>query len=111
MNSTTTGVMVKIKDTDRRYLLQPAVASGMPATLLSYPVVIDEAHPDIAANSHPTLFRDIHRAYVIADAGDIRITLDANITCPGMFKWYVRKRVGGIIGDQTAVVAIRCSTS
>jgi predicted phage gp36 major capsid-like protein len=43
--------------------------------------------------------------------GGLRVTVDDNITTPGRVKWYIRRRVGGIVADQRAVVAIKCTTS
>ncbi len=57
----------------------------MPATLLGDAVTIDEAMPDLGSNAHPILFGDMRRAYVIADAGSLRVTLDDNVTSPGLF--------------------------
>ncbi len=83
----------------------------MPATLLGDAVTIDEAMPDLGSNAHPILFGDMRRAYVIADAGSLRVTLDDNVTSPGLFKWYIRRRADGMIADQHAVVSVNCATS
>ncbi len=111
MNSTTAKVFSRWKDADGRPLWQPALTAGMPSTLCSYAVQTDESMPDIGANAHPVLFGDFRRGYVITDAGGLRITVDDNITTPGFIKYYFRKRVGGIVADNRAVVAIRSAAS
>ena len=73
--------------------------------------LIDEGMPDIGTNSHPVLFGDFRRGYGIFDLGGMRITIDDNITSPGLVKFYLRKRVGGCVLDNNAVRAIKCATS
>ena len=111
MNSSTAKVLARWKYLDGKYLLQPAMAAGQPATLLGYPVLFDESMPDARANAHPILFGDFAQGYPVADAGGIRVTLDDSITMPGRVKWYIRRRVGGIVADQSAVCAIKCAVS
>lgn len=111
MNSNTAGALAKLRDGDGRNLWQQAPAAGQPPSLLGYRVEIDEAMPDVASNSHPILFGDFRRAYLIADAGGMRVTVDDNISTPGVVRFYVRRRVGGIVADQRAVIAIKAAVS
>lgn len=111
MNSATAKVLAKWRDADGRNLWQPAMTAGAPATLLGYPVALDESMPDIGSNSHPILFGDFARGYLIADVVGLRVSVDDNISQPGLVKWYLRKRVGGIVADNRAVVAIKCAAS
>lgn len=111
MNSNTAAVVRKWKDADGRYLWVESLQAGQPAMLLGYPVVIAEDMPDIAANAFPVAFGDFTRGYLIADQGNLRMTLDDNITTPGFYKWYVRKRVGGVRKDDDAVKVIKCAAS
>ncbi|MBF9029874.1 phage major capsid protein [Rhodobacterales bacterium HKCCE3408] len=112
MNSSTAKVIAKWRDMDGRQLLQPSLQAGMPATLLGYRVEIDEAMPDIGTNAHPVLFGDFRKAYVFAQhSSGMRITVDDNITTPGFVKIYYRTRVGGIIANQRAAVAIKCAVT
>ena len=111
MNSATAGTLRKLKDADGRLLWSDGLSGGEPARLLGYPVTISEAMPSIAANAHPIAFGDWRRAYVLADRGGLRITVDDNITVPGMVRWYVRRRVGGIGHDNNAVVFAKVAAS
>lgn len=76
-----------------------------------YSVVIDEAKPSIGANSHPIFFGSFARGYLINNIGSLRITVDDNITTSRQVKFYYRKRVGGIVANNRALVAIKCATS
>jgi len=111
MNSATAGLLRKLKDADGRMLWSDGLAAGEPARLLGYPVTLCEAMPDVAANAHPIGFGDWNRAYVIADRGALRVTVDDNITQPGRVRWYIRRRVGGITFDEHAARFLKCAAS
>lgn len=111
MNSATAGAIRKMKDADGRMLWSDGLAAGEPARLLGFPVTLSEAMPDIGANAHPIGFGDWSRAYVLADRGSLRVTIDDNITTPGSVKWYIRRRVGGIGYDTNAVRFAKCAAS
>jgi HK97 family phage major capsid protein len=111
MNSATASVLALLKDTTGRLLWSPALAEGTPATLLGRPVVIAEDMPAIAANAFPVAFGDFNEGYLIADQGTLRITVDDNITTPGLVKYYVRRRTGGIIYNSEAIKLLRVSTT
>ncbi|MEL6800705.1 MAG: phage major capsid protein [Pseudomonadota bacterium] len=111
MNSATAGVVRKFKDADGRYLWADGLSEGQPAILCGYRVVIDEAMPDIAADAHPILFGDFYRGYGIFDRLGMRITIDNNITTPGVVRWYMRRRVGGCVLDNNAIRAIKIAVS
>ncbi|MEM1077961.1 MAG: phage major capsid protein [Pseudomonadota bacterium] len=109
MNSKTAGYIRKLKDGDGRSLWADGLAAMEPARLLGYPVTLSEAMPDIGADAHPIGFGDWERAYVLADRGALTVTVDDNITTPGLVKWYIRQRVGGIGYDNNAVRFVKCA--
>jgi HK97 family phage major capsid protein len=111
MNSATASVLALLRDTMGRLLWSPALAENTPATLLGRPVVIAEDMPAIAANTFPIAFGDFTAGYLIADQGGLRITVDDNITTPGLVKFYVRRRTGGTIYDSEAIKLLRVSTN
>lgn len=111
MNSATAGLIRKFKDSDGRMIWSDGLAAMEPARLLGYPVTISEAMPDLVADAHPIAFGDFDRAYVLADRGGLRVTLDDNITTPGFVKWYIRRRVGGIAYDTHAVRFLKIAAS
>ena len=51
MSTNTLSAVRKFKTSYGDHLFQPAIAEGMPGTILGYPVYEDETMPDIAANS------------------------------------------------------------
>jgi HK97 family phage major capsid protein len=63
----------KLKDTQGHPLWQPSVQAGTPDTLLSYPVVINQDMPVMAANAKSILFGDIRSAYVARIVNDVQI--------------------------------------
>ena len=111
MNSATAGVVRKLKDADGRMLWSDGLGANEPARLLGFPVTLSEAMPDIAADAHPIAFGDFTRGYVLADRGGLRVTIDDNVTVPGVVKWYIRRRVGGIGYDTHAVRFAKCAAS
>lgn len=111
MNSTLAGEIRKLKDSQGRFLWTDGIAAGEASTLLGYPVRIAESMPGVAANTHPILFGDFSRAYILCENGGLRVTLDDNVTVPGRVKWYIRRRVGGTVYDNDAVRAIKVAAT
>ena len=107
MNSSTVGQVRMMKDSAGRYLWNESLVPGQPPSLLGYPVLTCEGMPDVAADDFPISFGDFAAAYVLADRGGLRTTVDDNITQPGRVRWYVRKRVGGTVYDNDAVRLIK----
>ena len=100
----------KYKDTTNQYLWQPAVSAGQPDTFMGYRVVEAEDMPAVAANAFPLAFGDFKEGYLIADRVGMRITRD-EITTPGFVKFYVRRRVGGILRNSQAIKLLKISTT
>jgi HK97 family phage major capsid protein len=97
----------KLKDTTNNYLWQPGLAAGQPSTLLGYTVNTMEDLANVALNAIPVLFGNFRRGYVLVDLVGFRITVD-EVTTPGYVKWYLRRRVGGIVLDNYAIKAGKC---
>jgi HK97 family phage major capsid protein len=106
MNSATTGVVRKIKDSDGQYLWQPGLQLGQPERLLGYPVETWEQMDDVGINNFPIGFGDWRRAYVLADRVGLRVTRD-NVTNVGFVRFYVRRREGGIVLNNDAAKFLR----
>lgn len=100
----------KYKDTAGQYLWSPALTAGQPATFMGYGITEAEDMPAVAANAFPLAFGDFREGYLIADRVGMRITRD-EITTPGFVKFYVRKRVGGILRNTQAIKLLRISTT
>jgi HK97 family phage major capsid protein len=106
MNSSTAGHIVKLKDSEGRYIWRESLVSGQPATLLGYPVAIWEQLDDIGANAFPIAFGNFRRAYMLTERTDLRITTD-NVTEPGKVKFYIRRREGGCVMNNNALRWLR----
>ena len=102
MNSLTAAAIRKLKDDNGQYLWGTALIAGQPDRLLGYPVAIWEDFDDIGSNKYPVAFGDFRRGYVLNDISELRILRDP-YTTPGLVKFYVRRRVGGIVTDNSAV--------
>ena len=100
----------KYKDTTNQYLWQPALTAGQPATFLGFPITEAEDMPAVAANSFSLAFGDFREGYLIADLVGTRITRD-EITTPGFVKFYVRKRLGGVLRNTQAVKLLKTAAS
>ncbi len=98
--------MRKVKNADGDYMWQPTTAAGQPDRFAGYTVYEDENMPDVAANALPLAFGDFKQGYLITDLVGLRVTRD-EITEPGWVKFYVRKRVGGIVRNTQAIKLLK----
>jgi HK97 family phage major capsid protein len=111
MSSATAAVVSKLKDSTGLPIWQQSLAADTPSTLLGRPVFYDENMPSVAANAFPIAFGNFAAGYLITDSGGLRVTVDDNITKPGYVRWYIRRRVGGVIYDSEAIKLLRVSTT
>jgi HK97 family phage major capsid protein len=109
-NKMVLGGLRKYKDTTGQYLWQPSLQAGVPSSFLGYPVAEAEDIPNVAANAFPLAFGDFREGYLIADRVGMRMTRD-EITTPGFVKFYVRKRVGGILRNTQAIKLLKVAAS
>lgn len=98
LNRNTLGQVRRLKEngTTGQYLWAPGIATGAPNTILgaSYAEMADL--PNVAANSHPVVFADWKKLYVIADR--VNVSLQADYTTgadDGLVVFRARRRVGG----------------
>lgn len=95
MNDATSLEVSKLKDQEDRYLWEDTLkGADEPDTLLGYPVMIDEAMPDIAASAYPIIFGN-PKGYQIADRIGMSVTRD-DITQSeqDIVKFMFRRRLG-----------------
>ena len=111
MSKSTLYVVRKFKDLDQNYIWQPSVQAGQPSMLNGYPVTEMEDMPAIAANSNSIAFGDFRAAYTYVNRAGTSLTIDDNITTPGYVKFYIRRRVGGILRNDDALKLVRMATS
>jgi HK97 family phage major capsid protein len=62
----------KLKDTQGRYLWEPSLQAGRPASLDGYEVILNNDMPTLATSSKSILFGNIREAYVIRKVRDIQ---------------------------------------
>lgn len=106
MNSNTAATVDKLKDGQGNYLWRPAFVLGAPATLLGYPVEIDEGMPDVAAGSTPIAFGNFKLGYVIVDRLGIKFLRDPYTAKPNV-NFYSYRRVGGGLANSEAIKLLK----
>jgi HK97 family phage major capsid protein len=99
----------KFKDSTNQYIWQPSVQAGQPATLLGYPVEIDENMPTIAANSYSVAFGNWSRGYLVVDRTGVRVLRDPYTNKPYVM-FYTTKRVGGAVQNFEAIKVLQFAT-
>jgi HK97 family phage major capsid protein len=109
MNRKTAGVIRKIKNSSGDYIWSE-LANGQPATLLGFPVELDEEFPDISANSLSIAFGDIQSAYLVIEKPGVRLLRDPFSSKPNCLV-YGYRRVGGGLQNGEAVKLLRFSVS
>ena len=110
MNSKTAGAVRKMKDADGRFLWADSLASGQPAQLMGYPVLIAEDMPDIGAGATAIAFGDFRAGYTIAERPDLRVLRDPFSAKPHVL-FYATKRVGGDVTDFAAIKLLKFAVS
>ena len=111
MNKSTLAAVRKFRDADGNYLWQPSMQAGTPSMLFGYPVSEMEDMPNVGSNTYPIAFGDFRAAYTFVNRVGTSITVDDNITTPGYVKFYVRRRVGGILRNDDAIKVVKCSAT
>lgn len=106
MNSTTAAAISKLKSTTNDYLWREGLAPGQPATLLGFPVEIDENMPNVAANALSVAFGNFQQGYLINDRMGTRLLRDPYTNKP-FVNFYATKRVGGGVLDPNAIRLLR----
>lgn len=109
MNSTTASVIRKFKDGDGNYIWQNAVAAGQPASLLGFPVELDENMPDVAGGNYPIAFGNWTLGYCIVDRPGLKLLLDPYTDKPNVL-FYVYKRVGGGVANCDAIKLLKVAS-
>lgn len=102
MNSTTAAKVAKLKDGQGAYIWREGLVAGQPATLLGYPVEIDESMPHVAGGALAVAFGAFSRGYLINDRAGVRILRDPYTNKP-FVNFYLTKRVGAGVVDPHAI--------
>lgn len=98
MNRFTLAAVMKLKDSDGKYMWLPDFTRGQAGTLLGYPVDVGFDHlPNISTGSASIIFGNF-AGYQIVDRQGIRVTPDPFTKKPYV-ELYSTKRVGGQVTD------------
>jgi len=112
MNDATLAAARKIRDTTNQYLWQPGLTSGVPDTLLSYPVVTDPNVAVFAANAKVAAFGDFSLYYLIRDVDSVRFERsDEFAFANDLISFRAIIRTDGRVIDTTAVKALQASAT
>lgn len=98
----------KVKDSQGRYIWEPATAAGAPATISGKPIATDDNMPSAGANNFFLGYGDFKRAYLIVDRIGTRVLRDPFTSKPNVL-FYTTKRVGGGIKNYEAIKLLKCS--
>ena len=110
MNSKTAGRVRKLRDNDGRFVWTDGLASGEPAQLMGYPVLVAEDMPDPGVDSMSIAFGDFSAGYTVAERPDLRILRDPFSAKPHVL-FYATKRVGGDVSDFAAIKLLKFGTA
>jgi HK97 family phage major capsid protein len=73
MNDLTLGAIRKLKDSQGHPLWNPSLVDSAPDLLLGYPVLIDQAFPNMAASAKSIAFGDFEAGYVVRRVLDMQM--------------------------------------
>src|SRR5947209_14821199 len=110
MNRKTQSAIRKFKDSNGNYLWSPGLQAGQAATLLGYPLAVDDNMPDIAANALSIAFGDFRRGYLVIDRQGVRVLRDPFSAKPYVL-FYTTKRVGGGVQAFDAIKLLKFAVS
>lgn len=110
MNSNTASVVDRLKDGQNNYLWRPGQTAGAPASLLGYPVEIDENMDDIGANAQPIAFGNFKLGYLIIERPGMKLLRDPYTDKPNV-QFYAYRRVGGDVANSDCIKLLKCATS
>lgn len=109
MNKKTEAALRKIKDTSGQYIWNPSLVSGMPSTVIGYPIVRLPNAPDIAANNEPVICGDF-RGYGIVDRTGVELIKDevsASLLERNLIQYTFNTRIGGGVITPSSFVKIK----
>ena len=102
----------QLKDLQGRLLFSDngRLVSGLPETLLGFPIAWDDSYPSSGANALVAAFGDWKRGYLIVDRMGSRVLRDPYTSKPYVL-FYCTKRVGGGVQNFEALKLLKFATS
>jgi len=111
MNRATIGHVRKLKDSNGQYLWQPSVQAGQPDMILGYPVFVwEDLLGATTLNAYPVVFGDFRRAYTLVTRTGLSVLRDPYST-KGSTAFYIARRYGGIVTNNSAVKCLKVALS
>ena len=97
MKRVTFGKVIKLKDNEDRYLINPLILrEGAEKILLGQRVIFADDMPVVAGSALPVAYGDFSRGYTIVDRFGFRVIRDEFTNKP-FIKFYTTFRVGGTV--------------
>ncbi len=107
MSDAALGTIRLLVDSQNRPLWEPSLQSGVPASLLGYPIVINNDMPAPAANVKSVLFGDFQKGYVVRDVTGVQVRrLDERYADFLQVGWFGFARADGTVQDTAAYKAL-----
>jgi HK97 family phage major capsid protein len=108
LNRATLGIIRGLKDSQNRYIWEPALPNNNPATIIGSPYTECVDMPDVAANALPIVYGDLGRAYSIVDRTAIAVQrLEETYATTGQLGLLAYKRVGGQVVLSEAIRVLK----
>lgn len=102
----------KLKDTQGRYLWEPSLQAGRPASLDGYEVLLNNDMATMATGSKSVLFGDIRAAYVIRKVQDIQsVRLDERYAEYLQAGFFAYARADGTMQNTNAVRVLQTTAT
>jgi HK97 family phage major capsid protein len=112
MNRASLGAVRGLKDTQGRYLWEPALVPGNPSMILGLPYTEAPDMPSQGANAFPIALGDWKRGYLIAQRLEMAMVRDPySLANVGQVKFVARRRMGGQVVLGEALSLLKCSVS
>lgn len=112
MNGTTIGKLMLLKDGQGRYLWQPPLTAGAPATILGRPVVEAPDMPDATNGKTPIVFGDLETGYRIVDRQQLGVLSDPYTQARNAItRMHGTRWVGGGVVQPKALLKLKMSAS
>jgi len=103
----TFGDIMKLKDTQGRYLLNSAILrEGVERMLLGKRFIVMQDMPEVAANALALGYGDFGEGYTIVDRFGVRVLRDPYTSKP-YIKFYTTKRTGGDVTNFEAIKVLK----
>lgn len=110
MNRLTVKAARKLKDSQGRYLWEPALNGKAQSTIAGYPIFIGSDMPTVANDALAIAFGDFKQGYQVVDRIGVRVLRDPFTAKPHVL-FYTTKRVGGGVKNFEAIKLLKIKAS